>query len=47
MILVKLAEPSVKTMTMIEEPNELAWRVELDLVEENKERARVQEEAIK
>ena len=47
MIPIKLVEPSPRIITVTEESNELAWKIELDLVEEEKEKAKVNEEAIK
>ena len=44
---IELLEPGWRTLTMIEESNELSWRAELDLVEEDKEKARIKEEVIK
>ena len=46
-ILIELSEPSSRIITMTKESNELAQRVELDLVEEEKEKARIKKETIK
>ena len=43
----ELAEPSSRTLKVTKESNELARRAELDLVEDDMERARIQEEDIK
>ena len=43
MIPIELAEPSVRIMTMIKESNEFVRRAELNLAEENRERARIHE----
>ena len=47
MIPMELIDPSPKMINMNEESNKLALRSELDLIEEDKERARVKEEVIK
>ena len=47
MIPIELSKPSSRTITMTKESNELARKVELDHIEEEKEKARVKEEAIK
>ena len=47
MIPIELLEPSPRISTMIEESNQLARRAELDLVEEDREKARIKEETIK
>ena len=47
MIPIELLERSPRILTTTEESNELARRAELDLIEEDKKRARVKEEAIK
>ena len=46
-ILIELIKPSSRRTTMIGESNELAQRVELDLAEEDSEKVRVKEKAIK
>ena len=47
MIPIELSKPSSRTITMIEEYNELTGKAGLDLVKEDRENARVKEEAIK
>ena len=47
MILIELSEPSPRIITMIEESNKLAQRTELDLIKEDREKAKVKEEVIK
>ena len=47
MIPIKLAKPSPRIITMIEELDELALRAELDLIEEEMEKTKVKEETIK
>ena len=47
MIPIELTDPSLRTMTMTEESNELAWRAELNLPKEDREKAKEKEEAIK
>ena len=47
MIPIELSEPSLRTIIMLEESNELAQRAELDLIKEEREKARIKEEAIK
>ena len=44
---IELTDSNPRTMTMIEESNELAQKVQLDLVEKDKERAKIKDEAIK
>ena len=44
---IELSELSSRIITMMEESNDDAWRVELDLVEKEREMARIKEEAIK
>ena len=44
---IELLEPSPRIITLAKESNEDAQRVELDLVEEDREKARIKEEAIK
>ena len=44
---IELSEPSLRIITMAEESNENARRVELDLAEEDRKKAKIKEEAIK
>ena len=44
---IELSEPSLRIITMTEESNEDTRRAELDLVKEEKEKARIKEDAIK
>ena len=46
-IFIELSEPSLRIITVTEESNELARRAKLDQIKEDRERARVKEEAIK
>ena len=47
MISIELLEPSPRIVTMTKDYNEFAQKAELDLVEEDREKARIKEEAIK
>ena len=44
---IELSEPSPRIITMAEDSNENARRAELDLIEEDRKRAKIKEEAIK
>ena len=44
---IELSEPSPRIITTVEESNKDARRAQLDLVEKNREKARIREEAIK
>ena len=44
---IELSEPSSRIITIAEESDEDARRAKLDLVEEDRERAKIKEEAIK
>ena len=44
---IELSGPTPRIITMVEESNKDAQRAELDLVEKDREKARIKEEAIK